>query len=60
MAPPANISQTPAHTADCSIPDCRKQKVGGYKTNKALAGQNHGLKVNLNEYENNEDIVRFL
>ena len=36
MAPPANISQTPAHTVDCSIPDCRKQKVGGYKTKKGL------------------------
>ena len=24
----------------------------GIKKNKALAGQNHGLKVNLNEYEN--------
>ena len=36
MAPPANASQTPAHTVDCSIPDCRKQKVGGYKTKKGL------------------------
>ena len=36
MAPPTNMSQTPAHTVDCSIPDCRKQKVGGYKTKKGL------------------------
>ena len=36
MAPPANVSQTPARTVDCSIPDCQKQKVGGYKTKKGL------------------------
>ena len=30
------MSETPAHTVDCSIPDCKKQKVGGYKTRKGL------------------------
>ena len=36
MAPPTHSSQTPAHTVDCSVPECRKQKVGGYKTKKGL------------------------
>ena len=36
MAPLANSTQTPAHTVDCSIPDCKKQKAGGYKTKKGL------------------------
>ena len=36
MAPPTTIAQTPVHPVDCSIPDCKKQKVGGYKTKKGL------------------------
>ena len=36
IAPPTNISHTPAHTVDFSVPGCKKQKVGGYKTKKGL------------------------
>ena len=30
------MSHSPAHTVDCSVTECRKQKVGGYKTKKGL------------------------
>ena len=33
---PNTIQETPAKTADCHVPDCQKQKVGGYKTKKGL------------------------
>ena len=33
---PITIQETPAKTADCHVPECTKQKVGGYKTKKGL------------------------
>ena len=33
---PITIQETPAKTADCHVPECQKQKVGGYKTKKGL------------------------
>ena len=36
MAPNNTTQETPAKTADCHVPDCNKQKLGGYKTKKGL------------------------
>ena len=36
MAPPANISQTPAHTVDCSIPDSKNRKLEATKPKRGL------------------------